>query len=71
MLKTNRLLRRGFGIARDYKNRVEQKLNGTHMIPETAQFFTTPTRPSNFGEHIDFKVNIDNWFDENRVHNEH
>lgn len=31
----------------------------------------TSARPGNFGDHIDFKATIDNWFDENRVHNEH
>lgn len=46
-------------------------MNGTHLIPEKAQFFTTTSRPGNFGDHIDFKVNIDNWFEENRAHNEH
>lgn len=59
-----------FGIASDYKTWVEEKITGTHKIPATATFFTTSTRPSNFGEHIDMKVNIDNWFDENRIHNE-
>ena len=38
---------------------------------EKPMFFTTASRPGNFGDHIDFKVNLDNWFDENRVHNEH
>lgn len=46
-------------------------MNGTHLMPEKAQFFTTTARPGNFGDHIDFKTNIDNWFEENRVHNEH
>lgn len=36
----------------------------------SPKFFVTPTRPSNFGDHIDVKVNIDNWFEENRMHNE-
>ena len=31
----------------------------------------TSARAGNFGDHIDFKANLDNWFDENRVHNEH
>lgn len=38
---------------------------------DKPMFFTTSSRPGNFGDHIDFKVNLDNWFDENRVHNEH
>ena len=46
-------------------------MNGTHLMPEKAQFFTTSARPGNFREHIDFTATIDNWFDENRVYNEH
>lgn len=42
-----------------------------HLINEKPVFFTTSARPGNFGDHIDFKLNLDNWFDENRVHNEH
>ena len=34
------------------------------------RFFVTPTRPSNFGDHVDLKVNIDNWFEDNRMHND-
>jgi len=41
-------------------------MNGTHLIDEKPNFFVTSSRPGNFGDHIDFKVNIDNWFDENR-----
>ena len=40
-------------------------------MPEKQHFFVTSARAGNFGDHIDFKANIDNWFDENRVHNEH
>jgi ubiquinol-cytochrome c reductase iron-sulfur subunit len=46
-------------------------MNGNHLMPERAQFFITSARPGNFGDHIDFKGMIDNWFDENRLHNEH
>lgn len=60
-----------FGLISEYNDRANKKLNGTHLIPEKAQFFTTSARPGNFGDHIDFKATIDNWFDENRVHNEH
>jgi len=30
----------------------------------------TSTRPSNFGDHLDTKTKVDNWFDENRLWNE-
>lgn len=36
------------------------------MVPDKPQFFVTSSRPGNFGDHIDLKVNIDNWFEENR-----
>jgi hypothetical protein len=36
------------------------------LVPDKPQFFVTSARPGNFGDHIDVKVNIDNWFDENR-----
>lgn len=45
-------------------------MNGFHSVPDKAQFFVTSARPGNFGDHIDFKSTIDNWFDENRVYNE-
>ena len=40
----------------------------THLVLEKPQYFTTSTRPGNFGDHIDFKANLDNWFDENRYY---
>ena len=43
---------------------------GTHKVDATPRFWVTPTRPSNFGDHMDLKVNIDNWFEDSRMHNE-
>lgn len=40
------------------------------MVPDQQQFYVTPSRPGNFGDHIDFKANIDNFFEDNRTHNE-
>lgn len=60
-----------FGLISEYNKRVNTKMNGTHLMPEKAQFFTTTARPGNFGDHIDFKSTIDNWFEENRIYNEH
>lgn len=54
----------------DYKERLSKKLHNTHLVPASPQFFVTTARPGNFGEHVDVKLNLDNWFDENRVHNE-
>lgn len=41
-------------------------MTGTHLMPDAPIFHVTPTRPGNFGSHLDFKINIDNWFEENR-----
>ncbi|CAD8160402.1 unnamed protein product [Paramecium pentaurelia] len=60
-----------FGLVSEYNSRVNQKLYKGVQVSEAPQFFTTSARPGNFGDHIDFKVQMDNWFDENRVHNEH
>lgn len=59
-------MNRGFSLLTDYKERRDKKLLGTHLIPDTPTYHVTPTRPGNFGEHLDFKINIDNWFEENR-----
>jgi len=64
-------LSRNFGILSEYNERANKKLHKGLLVDEKPQFFVTSARPGNFGDHIDFKVNIDNWFDENRVHNEH
>lgn len=60
-----------FGLMSEYNDRLGKKLNGTHLVEEKPQFFVTSTRPGNFGDHLDFKLQIDNWFEENRLHNEH
>ena len=66
----NNLRKRTMGILSEYQKRAEIKTAKTHIVSETPQFFVTPNRPSNFGDHIDMKVQLDNWFEENRVHNE-
>lgn len=40
------------------------------MVPDQQQYYVTPSRPGNFGDHIDFKANIDDFFEQNRTHNE-
>ena len=52
-----------FGLISEYNERANKKLNGFHSVPDKAQFFVTSSRPGNFGDHIDFKSTIDNWFD--------
>ena len=60
-----------FGLLSEYNERVNKKLYKGALLEEKPQFFVTSARPGNFGDHLDFKTQIDNWFDENRVHNEH
>lgn len=69
-LYINQELKANFGLISEYNERANKKLNGFHSVPDRAQFFVTSARPGNFGDHIDFKSTIDNWFDENRVNNE-
>lgn len=56
-------IRNQFGLISEYNERANKKLNGFHSVPDKAQFFVTASRPGNFGDHIDFKSTIDNWFD--------
>jgi ubiquinol-cytochrome c reductase iron-sulfur subunit len=59
-------LKKQFGLLSEYNERKDKKLTGTHLMPEAPLYHVTPTRPGNFGDHIDFKINIDNFFEENR-----
>jgi len=73
-IQTQKLIRvpqRSFGLFSEYNERASKKLSKGIQVPEKPQFFVTSARPGNFGDHLDFKVQLDNWFDENRVHNEH
>lgn len=54
---------RYFGLISEYNERANKKLNINHLMPEKQLFFSTPSRPGNFGENIDFKATIDNWFE--------
>jgi len=63
--------KRNFGLISEYNDRKNKKLTKAYLVDEKPQYFITSARPGNFGEHLDFKVNLDNWFDENRVWNEH
>lgn len=56
-------LRNSFGLISEYNERANKKLNGFHSVPDKANFFVTSSRPGNFGDHIDFKSTLDNWFD--------
>jgi len=62
---------RNFGIISEYNERRNKKLVKNFLVEDKPQFFVTNVRPANFGDNVDMTVQLDNWFDENRVHNEH
>mmetsp|Transcript_48292 Transcript_48292/g.67075 ORF Transcript_48292/g.67075 Transcript_48292/m.67075 type:complete len:271 (+) Transcript_48292:52-864(+) len=59
-----------FSIVSEYNDRANKQTNKGHLVPERPNYFVTSSRPGNFGDHLDFKVTLDNWFEENRAHNE-
>ena len=60
------LPQRNFGVISEYNERLNKKLTKNMLVEDKPQFFVTSARPGNFGDHVDFKVQLDNWFDENR-----
>lgn len=48
----------------------DEWFRGNRYSEDGAPFFETPTRPGNFSDPVDFKVKLDNWFDEAREFNE-
>ena len=61
---------RDFGIVQEYNERKNKKLINNLLCNEEPKFWVTSSRPSNFGDPIDTKTKVDNWFDENRLWNE-
>mmetsp|Transcript_16761 Transcript_16761/g.14658 ORF Transcript_16761/g.14658 Transcript_16761/m.14658 type:complete len:271 (-) Transcript_16761:355-1167(-) len=59
-----------FGFLSEFNERSAKQTHKGHLVPEKPLYFNTSARPGNFGEHLDFKVQLDNWFEENRAHNE-
>ncbi len=57
---------RRFGIVQDYNERKNKKLQNGLLCTEGQKFWVTSSRPSNFGDPLDTKTKVDNWFDENR-----
>jgi hypothetical protein len=57
---------RNFGIVQEYNERKNKKLINNVLCMEENKFWVTSSRPSNFGDPIDTKTKVDNWFDENR-----
>src|SRR5690349_1561557 len=67
LLKT---VSRNFGILQDYNERKNKKLVEGGLFTEEPKFWVTSARPPNFGDHLDTRTKLDNWFDENRLYNE-
>jgi ubiquinol-cytochrome c reductase iron-sulfur subunit len=61
---------KNFGIMSDYNERKNRKLVGGAFFTPEQKFWVTSARPPNFGDHLDVRTKLDNWFDENRVYNE-
>lgn len=55
-----------FGILNEYNERKNKKLVGHALFTDEPKFWVTSARPPNFGEHLDVRTKLDNWFDENR-----
>ena len=66
----NKFGRRQFGILSEYNERKNKKLVGGALFTSEQKFWVTSARPSNFGDHLDCRTKLDNWFDENRIYNE-
>ena len=57
---------RPFGIMQEYNERKNKKLTNNLLTTDRNMYWVTSSRPSNFGDPIDAKTKVDNWFDENR-----
>jgi len=57
---------RNFGIIQEYNERKNKKLINNVLCTDEQKFWVTSSRPSNFGDPLDTKTKVDNWFDENR-----
>jgi ubiquinol-cytochrome c reductase iron-sulfur subunit len=68
--KFNKLQQKNFGILSEYNDRKNKKLIGGGHFLEEPKFWVTSCRPPNFGDHLDTRTKVDNWFDENRLYNE-
>jgi len=57
---------RNFGIMQEYNDRKNKKLTNNLLTTDRPMYWVTSSRPSNFGDPLDAKTKVDNWFDENR-----
>merc|ERR1712195_356696 len=58
---------RNFGILQEYNERRQKKLTNNILTTDRNMHWVTSSRPSNFGDPLDVKTKVDNWFDENRA----
>ena len=61
---------RNFGILQEYNERRNKKLTNNLLTTDRNMHWVTSSRPSNFGDPLDVKTKVDNWFDGNRAWNE-
>lgn len=54
----------------EYNDRKNKKLTNNLLTTDRPMYWVTSSRPSNFGDPLDVKTKVDNWFDENRLWNE-
>lgn len=64
----NKFSSKNFGILDQYNERKNKKLVGNALFNDEAKFWVTSARPPNFGDHLDVRTKLDNWFDENRYY---
>ena len=57
---------RSFGLLQEYNERKNKKLTNNLLTTDRPMYWITSSRPSNFGDPLDAKTKVDNWFDENR-----
>ena len=69
-LSRTKVSKKNFGILSEYNERKNKKLVGHGFFTEEPKFWVTSARPPNFGDHLDVRTKLDNWFDDNRLYNE-
>ncbi len=69
-LNLNNTSKKNFGLLSEYNERKNKKMVAGGYFTEEPKFWVTSSRPSNFGDHLDVRTKLDNWFDENRLYNE-
>jgi hypothetical protein len=50
----------------EYNDRKNKKLTNNVLCTDRPMYWVTSSRPSNFGDPLEAKTKVDNWFDENR-----